>query len=201
MAIVGLERRLVLVIRGQVAAELRGRWRRRAGGPSLGWDRAAVGGYPFRFEVVLDGVRASEPSGWGLTAPQVRAETYAYDLKHWIAYAPSGVVLDRPGAGASRSPAKRCGPASVDRCSLARRAISIEGLKLAFAPSKGARPFPLLTADQIDAHVRPAGPDETEFLLQMQGATLSPGADARRGWPAAPRCPVLGTEPCRRPRR
>ncbi len=162
-----------LWIRGQVAARLDGAAVATPGGPSLAWDHRRIGGYPFRIEVVLEGARASESSGWGVTAPQVRAESYAYDLKHWIAYAPHGVVLSRPGAGQVTVTGQAL------RASLALEAprgarVAIEGLRLAFAPRPGARVFPLIAADRIDAHARPAGPDQVEFLIQLQGVKLAP---------------------------
>jgi hypothetical protein len=163
-----------LWIRGQVAARLDAAAAHSAlNGPSLAWDHRRIGGYPFRIEVVLDNARASEASGWGLQAPQVRAETYAYDLKHWIAYAPRGVVLSRPGAGAVAI-AGQALRASVAAEAPGQTRISLEGLKLVFTPAPGARGFPLAAADHIDAHVRPAGPDQVEFLLQLQGAAFSP---------------------------
>jgi hypothetical protein len=161
-------------LRGQVAVRLDAMAAHAAvGGPSVGWDHVRVGGYPFRIEVVVDGARASTPSGWGGAAPQIRAESYAYDLKHWIAYAPKGIVLNRPGAG----PVAVTGQAL--RASLAleepgRTRVSLEGLKLAFAPTAGAKPFALLVADHLDAHTRPAGPNQVEFLVQLQGARFAP---------------------------
>jgi hypothetical protein len=163
-------------IRGQVAARLQAVAASGAvGGPSVGWDHVRIGGYPFRIEVVLDGVRASEPSGWGVSAAQVRAETYAYDLKHWIAYAPQGVVLNRPRGAGPVAVAGQAVRASLVLEGPGRNRVSIEGLKLAFAPRAGARPFPLVSAEHLDAHTRPAGPDQVEFLVQLQGAKLAPG--------------------------
>jgi hypothetical protein len=143
------------------------------GGPSVGWDRMSVSGFPFRIEVVLDGARAGAPSGWGASAPQIRAETYAYDLRHWIAYAPNGIVLNRPGAG----PVNVTGEAlraSVVTERAGQPRVSLEGVKLAFAQKPGDRPFPLVSAGHFDAHTRPAGPNEVEFLVQLSGAKFSP---------------------------
>jgi hypothetical protein len=173
-------------LRGQVAARLDQVASYGAvGGPSVAWSHRTIGGYPFRMEVVLDGVRASEPSGWGVTATQVRAESYAYDLKHWIAYAPQGVVLSRPGAGQVAVTGQAL------RASLALEApgqtrVSLEGLKLAFAPRSGAKPFALLAAKHLDAHTRPAGPDQVEFLLQLQGAKFAADSLIGRVAGAAP---------------
>lgn len=148
-------------------------------GPSLAWDRMRISGFPFRIEVVLDNPRVSEPSGWGLTAPQLRTETYAYDLKHWIAYAPGGVVLHRPAA----SPVTITGKAV--RASLALQSgrsaqVALQGLDVTFATLPGGRPFPLLAAHELDLHARPAGPDEMEFLIQLTGGRFSSASSLGR---------------------
>ena len=161
-------------IRGQVAAQLEALdGHASPGGPNLAWDRATISGYPFRIDVVLDAPRASEPSGWGVSAPQLRAEAEAYDLGHWVAYAPRGVVLTRPGAGGVAIAGQAV------RASLALEApgqarFAFEALNVAFTPPPGARPFPLLSAQHLDFHTRPAGPDQIEFLLQLQGAKPAP---------------------------
>ena len=168
-----------IVIRGQVARRLDAA-ATATGGPTIAWDRRRIGGYPFRIEVILDGVRTSEPSGWGLSAPQVRAESYAYDLKHWVAYAPHGVVLNRPGAGpvAIRGAILR---ASVAVEAPGQTRVSVEGQSLIFTPSPGSRPFPVTAIDHFDGHTRPGlGPDQTEFLIQMKDATLAPGGPIAR---------------------
>lgn len=174
-----------LWIRGQVAQRLQAAERpagsESAGsGPTLSWSHAHIGGYPFRVEVVLDDVRAAEPSGWAVSAPQVRAEAYAYDLGHWIGYAPQGVVLSRPGAGevAIAGDALR---ASVAADGTGARRVAVEGIRLNFQPRPGARPFPLAFADHIDLHTRPAGPaGQVEFLFQLQGGRLPPGTPLGR---------------------
>jgi hypothetical protein len=163
-----------LWIRGRVAARLdQAAAHTNAGEPGVGWDHRRIVGYPFRIEVILEGARASEPSGWAVSAPQVRAESYAYDLRHWITYAPQGVVLDRPRGGPVSITGKALRASVADEAPGELR-VSIEGLKLAFAPKPGARPFPLTTVDHIDAHIRPAGRDQVEFLIQFQAAKLSP---------------------------
>jgi hypothetical protein len=200
-------------IKGRVEAALRSAQERGTiAGAAIGWDRVRVSGFPFRIEVVLDGPHIREPSGWGLRAPTLRAESYAYDLKRWVAYAPRGVVLDRSGpagAVAVNGEALRASLA-VEKPDQVR--FALEGLKLAFAPQNPAAPFPLLTAETLDLHTRPAGPpDETEFLIQIAGATIprseplgrivgggrvssawhgtisNTSSLAGRGWPAAAR--------------
>jgi hypothetical protein len=164
-----------LAIRERVAHSLDTLAEASGHGPTIAFDHRRIGGYPFRIDVILDGVRASEPSGWGLAAPQVRAESYAYDLTHWVAYAPHGVVLNRPRGGpvAIGGEALR---ASVGWETPGAVRVSVEGLNLKFAPSPGAQGFPITALEHFDAHTRPAGgADQTEFLVQMKNATLSPG--------------------------
>ena len=166
-----------LWIRGQVADRLQASRGTLGQGPTFGWSRSRIGGYPFRIEVILDDARAAEPSGWALAAPQVRAESYAYDLKHWVAYAPNGMVLSRPGGGdvAVTGQALR---ASLVTPAPGEAELAAEGLKLAFAQQPGAKPFPLTAVDHIDAHTRPAAgtAGATEFLVQIQGARLTAGS-------------------------
>jgi hypothetical protein len=165
--------------RGQVVRQLDAARAATGPGPRVAWSHEHVGGYPFRIEVILDDVRASEPSGWALSAQQVRAETYAYVLKHWVAYAPNGVVLTRPGGAGDVVVTGQAVRASVIVEGPGQAEFAAEGLKLAFAPAPGARPFPLSAVDHIDAHTRPAAGQAgaTEFLIQVQGAHLA-GASA-----------------------
>jgi hypothetical protein len=169
-----------LVIRGRVAAQLDAAASSPPSGPSLAWDHRRITGYPFRIEVILDNVRASEPSGWTVQAGQIRAETYAYELKHWIAYAPHGVVLNRPAGAGPVTISGQALRASVVRDAPGQTRVSIEGLNLSFAPAPGAKLFPITAVHQIDAHTRPAGADQTEFLIQIQGARAAPGTIVAR---------------------
>jgi hypothetical protein len=162
-------------VKGRVEAELSAaKTQGRLGAAAITWDRAHVGGYPFRTEVVLDGVRVAEPSGWGVSTQQLRAETYAYDLKHWVAYLPHGAVLARPEGG----PVTVTGEAlhaSLAMEGQGQDRFAFEGLNLTFATAPGAPPFPLASAHLLDVHTRPAGPpDEVEFLVQLQGASVPP---------------------------
>ena len=77
--------------------------RARLAGYTMDWAGRKIGGYPFRIAVTLDGLRLGEPSGWALSAPEVKAETYAYALGHWVGYAPRGVVPS-PARSAARWP-------------------------------------------------------------------------------------------------
>jgi hypothetical protein len=154
----------------QVAARLDAAAHPAPGHASVTCTHRTISGYPFRIEVVLDGFKASEPSGWAVSTPQVRAEAYAYKPQHWIAYAPHGIVLSRPNAG----DVAITGPDLRATATFDKNEFVFEGRKLAFAPKLGAKSFPLIAADMIDAHSRALDGDKIEFLVQMQGVTLSP---------------------------
>ncbi|HEX4179893.1 MAG TPA: DUF2125 domain-containing protein [Caulobacteraceae bacterium] len=162
-------------IRSEVAGRMdAAATRLREAGYAIDWSRRRIDGYPFRIDVTVDDPRLAERSGWALTAPQIRAEAYAYRLDQWIGYAPSGVVLSRPSSGAVAI----TGPAL--RASYGGRGpdaprIAVEGLKLAFTPKPGAAPFMISAAQHLDLHVWQAGGDQAEFLLRIDGAAAPAG--------------------------
>jgi hypothetical protein len=162
-------------IRGRVVADLDAARTAAPGRPALAWNHQSVGGYPFRIEVILDGVKAAQPSGWAVSAPQIRAESYAYDLKHWIGYAPQGVVVSRPGGDGDLAITGQALRASVVQEQSGQARIAIEGLNLSFTPKPGAASFPLQSAQYLNIHTRPAGQDGVEFAVQVQVTKLSPG--------------------------
>ena len=162
-------------IRGEVARGMdAGAERLRAAGYTVDWKARRIGGYPFRIDVTVDGLTLAERSGWALSAPQIRSEAYAYRLDQWIGYAPSGVVLTRPGSGgvAITGPVLR---ASYGAAGPDAPRVAVEGLKLAFIPEPGANPFPIRSAEHMDFHLRGLGGDRLEFLLRVDGAAASGG--------------------------
>ena len=87
-----------LVLRSQGLAQLEtAAAQARDAGWRVEWQDRHLTGYPFRLELVLDGLTLSDPSGWGIEAPQLRAEAYAYAPGRGVAYVPTGVTLLRPG--------------------------------------------------------------------------------------------------------
>src|SRR5581483_9023771 len=143
--------------------------RLRAQGYAVAWKDRAIGGYPFRIDVTLDGLDVREPSGWGLAGPRLEAEAYAYHLDQWIAAAPQGVVLTRPGAGAVAVTGQVL-RASVIGTGAAPR-VAVEGVKLVFTPQPGARPYPLASAERLGFYVRPLAGDRAEGLLRLARLT------------------------------
>ena len=140
-------------------------------GYSLTWQSRQVGGYPFRMDVTLTGARVSEPSGWALAAPLLKGEAYVYALDRWIAMAPEGVVLTRPGKGdlTIKGQALR---ASFSQFGMTPPAISVEGVKLAFAPAAGAEPYFISYAEALQLHLRPGPQNLAALLFKVDGAKL-----------------------------
>ena len=158
-----------------IRAEVAGRMdaaaaRLRGEGYTIEWSRRTISGYPFRVEMVLDGLHLGERSGWALAAPQIRAETYAYRLGQWVGYAPSGLVLTRPASGAVTIGGQALRASYAASGDNAPR-VAIEALKPVFTPGRDAKPFMINAAQHLDIHLWQAGDDQAEFLLRIDGAT------------------------------
>jgi hypothetical protein len=163
-------------IRGQVAARMDAAAERlRLAGYTIEWTARRIGGFPFRVDVTLEGLRMGEASGWALATPEVRAEAYAYGLDHWIAYAPKGLTLKRPVGGevSIAGPALRASYAANGRDT---PRISIEAVKPVFNIARGAKPFVIGGADHLDLQIRPGGQDRAEFLLRVDKAGAPAGS-------------------------
>lgn len=143
----------------------------RSQGYEVAWRRREVSGFPFRLDIVLDGPRIAEPSGWALAAPTLKGEAYIYRLDHWVLVAPSGVTLTRPEGGAVtvRAEALRASLAGFDR---RPPRISVEGVGLAFEPAPGARDYPIEAAGKLALHLRPGPQDQGAVLFRVEGAKL-----------------------------
>jgi hypothetical protein len=142
-------------------------------GLDLGWKDRTIGGYPFRIMIELTQPELGEPSGWRLTAPRIKAVANAYDLDHWVIATSQGVVLTRPGAGATAIAGDVLRASWVGQGDSAPR-IVVEGLKLTFTPQPGAKPFPLTSADRAVFYTRTLPADQVEARLFLDGAQASP---------------------------
>lgn len=132
-------------------------------GYSLTWTGRKVGGYPFRLDLVLTGLDAQSPSGWGMASKRFEAEAYLHAPDHWIFATPEGLTLLRPTGG----PVEVTGStlhASLHGMAVRPPSFSFEGLNLQFSPQAGAATFALASADKIELHVRP-GPDHQGAVL------------------------------------
>jgi hypothetical protein len=143
--------------------------RLRAAGYDIAWSERRISGFPFRLEAVLTNVRIAEPSGWAIEAPEIQAEAAVYALGRWVAYAPRGVSLTRPGSGTVRIEAKvlRASLSGLDRAPPPR--ISIEGQDLTFIAPPGAKPYPLHSAKNLQIHTRGGPDDQGEILFRLEG--------------------------------
>ena len=151
----------------------------RSQGYAVAWQDRTFGGFPFRMDVNLTGFRVSEPSGWGVRAPSIRAEAFVYSLDKWVAVAPQGVVLERPVGGALQIKGKAL-RASLRELESNPPRVAIEGAGLTFTPIEGGQPFLLKTAEKLDLHVRPGPQDQGAVLLRVTNAQANlPGLLAR----------------------
>jgi hypothetical protein len=140
----------------------------RAQGVDVSWTRRRVGGFPFRLNLILEGPRIADRSGWTLTAPRIEGEAFVYDLGHWIVAAPQGVIVTRPGRGALDVTGQAI-RASVTGLGSPAPRYSFQGLKLTFSPEPGAAPPSLGAADLLEAHLQPGPDDQAALLIRLDG--------------------------------
>lgn len=141
-------------------------------GYRLTWSERTVSGYPFRLDVNLKDAAVSEPSGWQLTAPLIKAEAYIYRLDHWVLVTPQGLTFTRPDGGAVivQGRAMRASLADFDK---RPPSIMLEGVDLTFDPEAGAKPYFLSAAKQLNMKIL-AGPDDLGgVLLHIGGARMA----------------------------
>ena len=148
----------------------------RAQGRTLTWERRSVGGFPFRHHVTFDGLRFASPTGWAIEAPRVEAQANAYRLTHWVAYAPRGLRLVRPQAGAVDITGRSL-RASISSADQPIPRIAVEGAGLRFTPAAGAAPFYFTGAERLEVHLRPdpQAPDRADFVVRLRQAAPQPG--------------------------
>ncbi|MFZ5670815.1 MAG: DUF2125 domain-containing protein [Pseudomonadota bacterium] len=160
------------VLRDQAVARLdAGVERLRASGYQVAWSERAIGGFPFRLDVTVSGLRLAEPSGWALAAPTMKAEAWIYRPDHWVLAAPAGVTLTRPDGGpvAVRAQALR---ASLAGLGARPPRLSVEGVEVRFEPAAGAAPYPIERAGRLALHLRPGPDDQGGVLFRVEGAKL-----------------------------
>lgn len=136
-------------------------------GYDLSWSARTFSGFPFRMNLDLTDVRVAEPTGWAVRAPQLKGEAEIFDLTHWVLVAPQGVVMTRPEAGDVTITGQAL-RASISHIKEYPPRISVEGVKLTFVPAPGAKPFQLVSADNMQLHVR-GGPDDQGAIFFKAG--------------------------------
>lgn len=140
-----------------------------ADGRTLSWKSRTVGGFPFRMDVTFKGLKASEPTGWAILAPTLKAEAYAYALGHWVLVAPEGVTVVRPEGGPLVVKAKAL-RASASNLEGAPPKIAVEGVGLTFEPGLGGRPFFVSAARKLQLNLRSGPDDQGQVYLLLDGA-------------------------------
>ena len=143
------------------AADLKSR------GYDLSWGARTFSGFPFRMNLDFTDVRVAEPTGWAVRAPQLKGEAEIFDLTHWVLVAPQGVVLTRPEAGDVTITGQAL-RASISHIKEYPPRMSVEGVKLTFTPAPGSKPFQLVSADNMQLHVR-GGPDDQGAIFFKAG--------------------------------
>jgi hypothetical protein len=164
-----------LWLRGQTAARMdAGVAAAQQAGYRITWKARVIGGYPFRLDVTLTDASLREPSGWALDAPRIEAEAYAYAPTSWLIAATQGLTFVRPEGGpvAVKGELIR---ASLSHFAARPPSFSFEGVKLAFEPAGGARPFWLAAADRVEFHLRAGPDDEGGVFASVAGGRTRPG--------------------------
>lgn len=149
-----------------------------------GWqvthEPVSVGGWPFRMRVAFPAASIVAPSGHGAAASELVAEASAWNPGHWVAVAPEGLVLTRPGKGqmAVEGEALRM---SVSHLRDRFPDLRVELVRPTFTPVAGAEPFPLASAERVELYTRPhltdgqAATDEMDVLFRLTDGRGRPG--------------------------
>ena len=145
------------------AADLKSR------GYDLAWSARTFHGFPFRMNVDLTDARMAEPTGWAVRAPLLKGEAEIFNLTHWVLVAPRGVVLTRPEAGDVTITGEAL-RASISHVTEHPPRISVEGARLTFTPAPGAKPFQLVSADNMQLHTRGGPDDQGAIFFKADGA-------------------------------
>ena len=151
--------------------DLRGQPEASGGRPD--WRGLTVTGFPFRIDVDFTGAAWRDASGFQVAAPILKTEAFAWAPDHWVASAPGGVTVTRPGKGALIVTAKVL-RASLFQATAHPPRFSLEGLGLTFTPGPGADPFFVQSAAELHLHTR-AGPDnQGAFYVELDKAAARP---------------------------
>ncbi len=148
--------------------------RLRGQGWTVSWTARHVDGYPFRLELAIDQLRLAEPSGWGLAAPQLRGEAYAYAPRRWVLAAPQGLSLNRPHRG-TVDVAGQDLRASFEAHDGQAPDVALEGQSVTLTPEAGATPLPVTACQHMGLFMRPLPGDQAEMQLRLEAAAPTAG--------------------------
>lgn len=147
-----------------------------AAGWEISHDPVQTTGFPFRIELGVANLDAVTPSGHGLRAPRLSAESLAYQPDRWVIVASEGLSLGRGAKGwtAVTGEALRASVSSLDR---QPPRLVIEFDQPRFAAEAGAEPFPIAGADSLVINLLPrdAGSRQAGLLFDLVNAEPRPG--------------------------
>ncbi len=139
-------------------------------GYRIDWGARSLSGFPFRLDLDIAAPRFREISGWGLSAPRLKAEAFVFAPDHWVVVAPDGVTLNRRVGGPVAIGAK------VLRGSLSEMGahpprLSIEGMGLTFAAAPGGSPVAIASAEGLHLHAKAGPMDQGAFYVEIDKAS------------------------------
>lgn len=142
-------------------------------GYSLSFKSRTIGGFPFRYEIMLEEPHLAEPSGWGLAAPRLDVVAGAFDPTHAVIVAPQGVTVSRPkkGAVAVTGEVLRASVGGLNK----RPRFDIEARGFTVTPAAGGQPMPFSAGEAFEAHLRPEGGDTSRLYFGLTNATPTAG--------------------------
>lgn len=138
----------------------------------IDWQKRSLSGYPFRLDLEVEAPRLIEASGWGLSAPRLKAEAFVFSPGHWIIVAPDGATLRRRIGGPVRLVAKALRASLSDATAHPAR-LSVEGLDLTFTAPPGAAPTLITRATGLHIHTKAGPADQGAFYVEIDGAQLT----------------------------
>ena len=136
-------------------------------GPALTWKSRSISGYPFRYDVILNGFTATEPGGYVLATDTLALEAAAYEPTHWVGVAKAPVHITGPGRDLTLT-------GDVLRFSISHPnqtppKIAIEGVKVKIA---GNSPFAAM--DRFELHLAAKDGNSASFFVRIDHATAQP---------------------------
>ena len=151
--------------------------RLRAAGWRVAWASRQTGGYPFRLDVDVMGLEVADASGWGIAAPALKTEAFAFEPTHWVFYLPGGRVTVSRAEGGPIDVAARVLRGSVSGVGEGVPRIALEVDDARFAAGPGASPVTLAAAKNVQFYTRPGPEDHGATYLSIAGGVATPG-----GW-------------------
>ena len=138
-------------------------------GYRIDWGARSLSGFPFRLDLDIAAPRFREISGWGLSAPRLKAEAFVFAPDHWVIVAPAGVTLNRRVGGPVTIGAKVLRGSLTEMGAHPPR-LSIEGMGLTFAAAPGASPVMIASAEGLHLHAKAGPMDQGAFYVEVDKA-------------------------------